>query len=232
MSPILVQNTTEVAKLSSCANIISRPLAKMRARPATTQRCTLARRASSWDQSGVAGESRSAARSAATATPPPTRMPKMEIGHRGAHGRVAIQVRPPREELRYCRRRCHGVVLLKGFGSAISRCPDHRYAARIPAGILPWRPESCSRGPTDESGHAVIEWLVKALFSLSATCSTTGVIPAPPIEGARFGPTPARPHGAPAAPSRFRCVVEHQPTARVRTLAEPAGIAAHEQLRR
>src|SRR6266516_1231145 len=33
MSPILVQNTTEVAKLSSSANIISRPLAKMRARP-------------------------------------------------------------------------------------------------------------------------------------------------------------------------------------------------------
>ena len=43
MSPILVQNTTEVAKLSSSANIISRPLVKMRARPATTQRCTLAR---------------------------------------------------------------------------------------------------------------------------------------------------------------------------------------------
>src|SRR5256886_1030325 len=36
MSPILVQNTTEVAKLSSSANIISSPLAKMRARPATT----------------------------------------------------------------------------------------------------------------------------------------------------------------------------------------------------
>src|SRR5439155_12891745 len=89
---------------------------------------------------------------------------KMEIGHRGAHGRVAIQVRPPREELRYCRRRRHGVVLLKGFGSGISRCPDHRCSARIPAGILPWRPESCSRGPTDESGHAVIEWYVKALF--------------------------------------------------------------------
>src|SRR6266480_7804512 len=67
---------------------------------------------------------------------------KMEIGHRGAHGRVAIQVRPPREELRYCRRRRHEVVLLKGFGNAISRCPDHGYSARIPAGILPWRPES------------------------------------------------------------------------------------------
>src|SRR2546422_4540054 len=63
-------------------------------------------------------------------------------------------------------------------------------------------------------------------------CATTGAIPAPPIEGAGFGPTPARPHGAPAAPSRFRHVVEHQPTARVRALAESAGIAAREQLRR
>src|SRR2546426_12251095 len=59
--------------------------------------------------------------------------------------------------------------------------------------------------------------------SLPAACTTTGALPAPPIEGAGFGPTPACPHGAPAAPSRFRYVVEHQPTARVRTLAEPAG---------
>src|SRR6266853_521727 len=56
-------------------------------------------------------------------------------------------------------------------------------------------------------------------------------IPAPPVEGADFGPAPARPHGAPAAPSCFRYVVEHQPTARVRTFAEPAGIIAREQLR-
>src|SRR2546428_12595724 len=95
MSPILVQNTTEVAKLSSSANIISRPLAKMRARPATTQRCTPARRTSSWDQSGVAGESRSDARSAATATPPPpqeatrwelgTLAPPGLVPYKGAH---------------------------------------------------------------------------------------------------------------------------------------------------
>src|SRR5437762_208215 len=49
-------------------------------------------------------------------------------------------------------------------------------------------------------------------------------MPAAPIEGADFGPPPARPHGAPAAPPRFRYVVEHQPTARVRTLAELAGL--------
>src|SRR5207245_7075229 len=59
-----------------------------------------------------------------------------------------------------------------------------------------------------------------------------GALPAPPIKGAGFGPTPARPHRAPAAPPRARYVVEHQPPARVRTLAEPAGIAAREQLRR
>src|SRR5690349_3956134 len=100
MSPILVQNTADVAKLLSSANIISRPLAKMSARPPTTQRCTLARRASSCDQSGVVGESRSEARSAATATPPPNQdADKMEIGHRDAHGRVAVEVRPLREEL-------------------------------------------------------------------------------------------------------------------------------------
>ena len=69
-------------------------------------------------------------------------------------------------------------------------------------------------------------------LSLPAASTTTGAIPAPPIEGAGFSLTPASSHGAPAAPSRFRYVVEHQPTARVRTLAEPAGIAAREQLRR
>src|SRR2546422_4485821 len=42
----------------------------------------------------------------------------------------------------------------------------------------------------------------------SAACTTTGALPAPPIKGAGFGPTPARPHRAPAAPPRFRYVVE------------------------
>src|SRR5207245_10514539 len=68
--------------------------------------------------------------------------------------------------------------------------------------------------------------------SLPAACTTTGAIPAPPVAGAGFGLTPTGSHGAPAAPSRFRYVVEHQPTARVGTLAEPAGIAAREQFRR
>jgi len=35
--------------------------------------------------------------------------------------------------------------------------PDHGCPAGIPAGILPWRPESCSRGPTDESGTLQME---------------------------------------------------------------------------
>src|SRR5438094_6194505 len=55
-------------------------------------------------------------------------------------------------------------------------------------------------------------------------------IPAPPVESAGFGLTPAGLHGAPAAPSRFRYVVEHQPAGRVGAFAEPAGIIARQQL--
>src|SRR5712692_11394551 len=51
---------------------------------------------------------------------------KMEIGHRGAHGRVTVEVRPPREELRYRQRRHHGAVLLKGFGSSLLPNPFSR----------------------------------------------------------------------------------------------------------
>src|SRR6058998_1505972 len=66
--------------------------------------------------------------------------------------------------------------------------------------------------------------------SVAPSQSTRGAIPAPPVESAGFGLTPAGLHGAPAAPSRFRYVVEHQPAGRVGAFAEPAGIIARQQL--
>src|SRR6267143_7267616 len=111
-------------------------------------------------------------------------------------------------------------VLLRNllpFGKGDVRCgTQRREPLRRVADEVGQRTGCCARSPLSDG-------------SLPAACTTTGAIPAPPVEGAGFGPTPACPHGAPAAPSRFRYVVEHQPTARVGTLAEPAGIAAREQ---
>src|SRR5438309_2023167 len=101
-----------------------------------------------------------------------------------------------------------------------SRCGvQRREPLRRVADEVGQRTGCCARSPLSDG-------------SLPAACTTTGAIPAPPVEGAGFGLTPTGSHGAPAAPSRFRYVVEHQPTARVGTLAEPAGIAAREQFRR
>jgi len=81
------------------------------------------------------------------------------LKQRGEHRRLISDggVEQRAGHVRYCRRRRHAIVFLKGFGNSISRCLDHGCSAGIPAGILPWRPESYSRGPTEESGHAVIE---------------------------------------------------------------------------
>ena len=57
-----------------------------------------------------------------------------------------------------------GVVFLKGFGNGISRLPRPPVLHRYSRGNTSVATESCSRGPTDESGHAVIAWHVKAFF--------------------------------------------------------------------
>src|SRR6266480_475182 len=56
--------------------------------------------------------------------------------------------------------------------------------------------------------------------------------PAALVERAHFGAAATQLHGAPAAPAGFRRVVEHQATRWIGALAQPAGIALRDQLRR
>ena len=74
------------------------------------------------------------------------------LKQRGEHRRLISDggVEQRAGHVRYCRRSRHAIVLLKGVGNSISRCLDHGRSADIPAGILPWRPQSYSRGPTEE----------------------------------------------------------------------------------
>jgi len=58
------------------------------------------------------------------------------------------------------------VQIRQDEGMASPDCPNRRRSALF-RGNTSVATGSCSRGPTDESGHAVIEWHVKAFFRWS-----------------------------------------------------------------